>query len=234
MRLLIIRHADPDYPNKTITKTGHREAQALAAHLAKVGVDRIYSSPLGRAMHTAQYTSDATGLPIEVEDWTQEMAHWRIEQPPAGSYCAWDLHGETIHRWSPPPTVENWHTYPPLDQPMIREEYESLAESSEAFLARHGYERDGAVYRVRRRNTEKIAIFCHGGFGLTFLSHLLRIPLPLMWAGFFLWPSSVSTVLLDERSDGIAVPRCLGLADVSHLHMAGLTPTPSGIKGNLE
>lgn len=30
MRLYIIRHADPDYPNNTITPEGHLEAQALA------------------------------------------------------------------------------------------------------------------------------------------------------------------------------------------------------------
>ncbi len=29
MRLYIIRHADPDYPNNTITPEGHLEAQAL-------------------------------------------------------------------------------------------------------------------------------------------------------------------------------------------------------------
>ncbi|MEC9258269.1 MAG: histidine phosphatase family protein, partial [Candidatus Poribacteria bacterium] len=28
MRLYIIRHADPDYPNRTITEKGHLEAQA--------------------------------------------------------------------------------------------------------------------------------------------------------------------------------------------------------------
>ena len=30
MRLYIIRHADPDYPNRTITEKGHLEAQSLA------------------------------------------------------------------------------------------------------------------------------------------------------------------------------------------------------------
>ena len=39
-------------------------------------------------------------------------------------------------------------------------------------------------------------------------------------------------ILFDERSDQWAVPRCIGLADVSHLYQAGLPVQPSGIKAN--
>ena len=34
MKILLIRHAEPDYPNHTITAPGHLEAQALAERLA--------------------------------------------------------------------------------------------------------------------------------------------------------------------------------------------------------
>ena len=66
MRLYIIRHADPDYPNRTITDKGHLEAQALAKRLASQGLDRIYSSPLGRAIHTAQYTADTLKMDYQI------------------------------------------------------------------------------------------------------------------------------------------------------------------------
>jgi probable phosphoglycerate mutase len=55
-----------------------------------------------------------------------------------------------------------------------------------------------------------------------------------MWSGFWLPPSSVTTVLFEERSAEWAVPRCIGLGDVSHLHMAGLGVQPSGIKANFD
>ena len=64
--------------------------------------------------------------------------------------------------------------------------------------------------------------------------HLLEIPLPLMWAGFHLPPSSVTTVLFDERSEQWAVPRCTGVGDVSHLYAAGLPVQPAGIKANVD
>ncbi len=234
MRLAIIRHADPDYPNHTITPAGRLEARALAERLRRCPPDRLYSSPLERARHTAQATADALGKPVSIESWTTEIGELQLDAPPCQGFCAWDLHGEVIRRATPLPSHDTWHELPPLAAPRFRERFDRIRKDSDAFLARHGYERDGGVYRVRRPNRETIAVFCHGGFGLTWLAHLLEIPLSLMWAGFFLPPSSVSTVLFDERTPGIAVPRCLAVGDTSHLYAAGLPIQPSGIKANLD
>lgn len=57
MTLYIIRHADPDYANNTITEFGWEEANALGEWMKDVKIDRIYSSPLGRALDTAAPTS---------------------------------------------------------------------------------------------------------------------------------------------------------------------------------
>src|SRR3569833_1782620 len=81
MRLYIIRHADPDYPNNTITAAGHLEAAALAERLATEGLTHIYASPLGRAVHTMRYTADKIGLPHTIEEWTQELHALRITAP---------------------------------------------------------------------------------------------------------------------------------------------------------
>jgi probable phosphoglycerate mutase len=232
VRLYIIRHADPDYPNNTITPAGHLEARALAPRLQREGLDRIYSSPLGRARHTAQYTADALQLPVHIEEWTAELADLRMQDAPFAGMMAWDIHGEAIRGGDVMPMHHNWHEMPLLSGPHIREIIENVKANSDEFLARHGYEREGGLYRIRQAHQEKIAIFCHGGFGLTWLAHLLEIPLPLMWSGFFLAPSSVTTILFDERSPSFAVPRCLGMGDTSHLYQAGLPIQPAGIKAN--
>lgn len=86
---------------------------------------------------------------------------------------------------------------------------------------------------LRVRN-HKIAVFCHGGFGLTWLAHLLQIPFPLVYSNFYLWPSSVTTILFDERLTGFATSRCIGLGDISHLAVAGLPPQPRGLLANWE
>ncbi len=97
MRLYLIRHAEPDYEHNTITKQGHMEAKALAKRLKSEGLTRIYSSPLGRALHTAEYTAKATGLKTKVENWTRELSELKMEPiPPWGPLIAWDLPGEII------------------------------------------------------------------------------------------------------------------------------------------
>ena len=237
MRLYIIRHADPDYANDTITELGHREAAALAEHLRSVKLDHLFTSPMGRARATAGYTAKVKGLEPTVLPWTAELGHWKIEQPQGSgsTACVWDIHGHHVRGRQPLPG-HDWHLVPPFDNPMFRSEYEALGRKSDAWLAEFGYVHDGGVYRVERSNRDALAVFCHGGFGLTWLAYLLAIPLPLMWTGFFLSPTSVTTLLFDERGDGLAVPRCIGMGERTHLHAAGLhnARVPGGIKANYE
>jgi probable phosphoglycerate mutase len=233
MRLFIIRHADPDYPNNTITPAGHLEAAALGRRMGKLGLDRIYCSPLGRARDTARYTADALGMKPVIEPWTAELS-WAHIGGDYGMGAPWDIHGHVIRQPNLDLTRENWYEFPPLDNPAFREGFAHVQANSDDFLARHGYEREGGVYHIRQANREKIAVFCHGGFGLTWLAHLLHLPLPLVWIGFFLPPSSVTTILFEERNADIAVPRCLGMGDLSHLYAEGLEMQPAGIKANTE
>lgn len=230
MRLYLIRHADPDYPNNTITPYGHKEAQALAVRLSKEKLDRLYSSPMGRARDTMRYTADL--LPDHVpaiEDWTVEFGGTTTETDEWGRIAIWDLPGEVIRGQEKHPSYDDWQNLPYVAGTPMTELFDAARSASDAFLARHGYEREGGRYRCVAPNRERIAVFCHGGFGLAWLSHLLEIPLPLMWSGFWLPPSSVTTVFMEQRTDLWAVPRCIGLGDVSHLYAAGLPVQPRGI-----
>jgi broad specificity phosphatase PhoE len=234
MRLYIIRHGDPDYSTDTLTDIGRREAQALASRLANEGLTHIYSSPLGRARQTMSYTAEATNLSPSIEEWTRELAWWIPWDTPHERIAAWDLHGEIIRGQSRYPGHDDWHTFEYFENPAFRAGYDSLCERSDDLLRHHGYDRTGGRYRCTRPNRDRIAIFCHGGFGLTWLAHLLALPLALVWSGFWLPPSSVTTVLFDERTPQWAVPRCIGLGDVSHLYAAGLSVQARGIVANFD
>jgi broad specificity phosphatase PhoE len=229
MRLYIIRHADPDYPNNTITPTGHREAKALSKYLAKEKIDQIYCSPLGRAVHTMEYTAKLLKIKPKIEDWTQELSEYRIKHE-AG--VAWDLHGEIIRGQKKIPTQHDWHKIPFYKDPIFLKKFRSIGKHSDAFLKAHGYRRSGGRYQIVKPNSKKIAVFCHGGFGLTWIAHLLELPLSLVWSGFWLSPSSVTIILFDERSKKWAVPRCLTMASTAHLYKEGHPVTPSGIRAN--
>lgn len=53
MRLLLVRHGDPDYKNDCLNEIGMREARALAALGPQIGWGTCFVSPLGRAQETA-------------------------------------------------------------------------------------------------------------------------------------------------------------------------------------
>ena len=58
MKLLIVRHGDPDYSIDSLTEKGWREAHYLADRLTKTPADFYYCSPLGRAQDTAKETME--------------------------------------------------------------------------------------------------------------------------------------------------------------------------------
>ena len=56
MKLVIIRHADPDYEKDSLTEKGWREAELLSERISKMEVTDFYVSPYGRAKDTASLT----------------------------------------------------------------------------------------------------------------------------------------------------------------------------------
>ncbi|HNS02333.1 MAG TPA: histidine phosphatase family protein [Anaerolineae bacterium] len=81
-KLFLIRHATPDWsrtdipyfvpPGPPLSPQGLEEAQGLAAFLQPAGVQRLFTSPLERCLHTAQIVSAVTGAPLEVADGLHE------------------------------------------------------------------------------------------------------------------------------------------------------------------
>jgi len=231
MRLYIIRHAEPDYPNNTITPAGHLEAKALGERLRGEGLTHLFASPLGRAVDTMGYTAKVTGFGHEVLDWTQEI-DVRIDIP-GFQGSVWNIHPEILKPiLAAEPDIRKLPDV--FEIPALKEILTRIARESDAFFSRFGYVREGNLYRIAKPNRFRLAFFCHGGFGLHLLSHLLDIPLSLVYTNFVLPTSSVTTVIFDERSHRYAAPRLLGVGDLSHLHAAGLPMSPMGIVGNLD
>jgi broad specificity phosphatase PhoE len=230
MILYIIRHADPDYPNNTITPQGHKEAEALAERMAGVGLTRIYTSPLGRAKDTARYTAEATGLEPVVLDWTCELKTPGVDHGPYGRLAPFNLAGEIIRAdLEGCRSHDSISRYPYIQESPIAECAQAVRDASDDFLKENGYERKDGRYRCVQPSSERIALFCHGGFGGVLISHLLEIPLALIWSGIWLAPSSVTTVLFEQRSETWAVPRCMNIGDTSHLYHAGLPLQSRGV-----
>jgi len=218
MQIFIIRHADPDSDYVGISKAGHLQAATLAESLRQRGVDEIYCSPMKRALDTMQYSAKILNIEPAIEEWMSELGWW-IECEPWGKRSAWNLPGEVIRSEERPDPLTS----------QMKKDIGGLRNASDSFFERLGYKRCGGRYRVVGGNDKKIAVFTHGGFGLAWLSHLLELPIELIWCGFWLDPCSITTVHFEERSREWAVPRCLCVGDVSHLTVRGLSPETSSI-----
>ena len=56
MKILIIRHGEPDYSIDSLTHKGWHEAELLSERLCRMRLDGLYVSPMGRARDTARPT----------------------------------------------------------------------------------------------------------------------------------------------------------------------------------
>lgn len=226
MKLLIVRHGDPDYEHDTLTKKGHREAKLLAKKLKKEKIDYIYSSPLGRAKDTCAYTAKALKMQdkVVIKDWLKEFG---VDAAPPATRRGgvWDMFPD---EWIDKPTMydyENWYKQDMYGNTKMDERLRQVKEGFDALLAEHGYRRDGRVYKTEQGNHKTIVLFCHFGVEMVLLSHLFGLsPVPL-WHHFTALTSSVTTVYTEEREKGTAVFRSAGFGDLGHLYAKGETPS---------
>ncbi len=84
--LLLIRHGENDLigkglagrmPGVHLNGEGRRQAQELAAQLGGARLKAIYSSPLERALETAQPLASRHGLPVQVREGLIEVDYGR-------------------------------------------------------------------------------------------------------------------------------------------------------------
>lgn len=73
MKILIIRHGDPDYSIDSLTEKGWKEAEYLSEKIAPLPIKAYYVSPLGRAKDTASCTLQKAGRTAEVCEWLREF-----------------------------------------------------------------------------------------------------------------------------------------------------------------
>ncbi len=222
MILYVIRHADPDYSIDSLTEFGWKEAEALGERMAKSKLDLIYTSPRGRAIATSEPTCRRTGIKGSIEQWMNEDMHYmRTPQFSEADQRA------TKYEFSFDKGVQGFTEY---HHENPREEFlAKMIASSDEFFERHGYKREGGLYKIIDGGCHKrVACFCHGGFGSAWMAHLMGYPPAFGWMKFQVRTTSVSKfVFSDYNKSGYAQVQCEYLGDTSHIHYIG------GLKNNL-
>ncbi len=233
MKIIFIRHGDPDYEHDTLTEKGIREAKLLAERVAKWdNITQFYCSPLGRAKKTASYSLDATGREAITYEWMKEFSYY-IDDPVTGRHgVPWDL---MPSYWTEIPEMydrENWKaTDLYRSNSALLPAYNEVCQGLDELLSSYGYVRHNNYYTTDpeiKKTEDTIVIFCHLGVTCIMLSHLLNISPVLLLHGFFLAPTSVTVLASEERMENDALFRVQMMGDVSHLLHGGEPISRSG------
>ena len=94
MKILIIRHADPDYEADSLTEQGWKEAGLLAERISAMEIKNFYVSPFGRAKDTASLTLKKMNREAEECQWLREFSPLIRRPDKENMSIVWD--------WLPP------------------------------------------------------------------------------------------------------------------------------------
>ncbi|MBO4421032.1 MAG: histidine phosphatase family protein, partial [Lachnospiraceae bacterium] len=148
MRLILVRHGDPDYENDCLTELGHYQAELVAKRLMDEGIQEIYSSPQGRARETTEHFAALSGLgPIKILDFMHEIRYgWEGALYQAGN--PW-LEAKNLISKGADLQTPDWRKYPCYDGNTATIDADKVAAGTDEWLKTLGYEREGLYYRCK-------------------------------------------------------------------------------------
>ncbi len=226
MKITIIRHAEPDYKNNTLTEKGFYEAELLGKYLKNEKIDAMYSSPLPRAKFTAdailKYNKSVKSY--EVFDYLREF-NTKVDISYAKNHIAWDLRPKYLQDNLNLYDINNWHEVSGFDSQAVKEHFLSIKNGLNEIIEKHGYKNRGVYYEAVKPNHDNIVITCHFGLGCFLLSELLHLPPIALLNHTCAQPSSVTTVVTEERVKGQAVFRMLTFGGIEHLALSNEKPS---------
>ena len=203
MRIIFVRHGEPDYARDTLTEKGKLQAAAVAERLKDEGIEEIYASPMGRAQLTASYTSKLLNLPVTTLDFMHEISwggkpkdgvdadipkylemasgkgeiHFEnaIDIPENGQ--PWTL-GDRMLESGFDFFKDDWREHPYFKGNIATDFYDYVTGKFDELLREWGYAQEGNRFYCSAKENKTIAVFSHGGSGGCVLARLLNLPFP--------------------------------------------------------
>ena len=220
MRIVFVRHGEPNYELDCLTPLGRKQAKAAAERLREEEIEEIYSSPFGRAKETAQAASDALGIrPIKVLDFMHELYWGSVDGTPTfANGHPWDI-ADALARQGWDLTRTDWPEHPYFSNNQVTASAAYVARETDAWLETLGYVREGAYYRCARENDEQhtVALFCHGGSSAAALAHIFNLPFPYMCGTLHLPFTSLSIVRFTSVPGDKTLPVMELIGDGRHI-----------------
>ena len=229
MKLIFIRHGDPDYVKDSLTEKGWREAELLSGRVKDWNVKEFYCSPLGRAKDTASLTLNKVGRKAVTYDWLQEFYYRVTDEQTGQERIAWDFMPNYFCSHDGLHNKDEWFKTAVMSSGDIEKHYSEVKQGIDGLLASYGYvRREDGVYAVKEHNDDNLVFFCHFGITALLTGYLTGIAAPALWQGFFMAPTSITVLGSEERLPGEAAFRVQVFGDYRHLIEGGEPVSASG------
>ena len=225
MRIIFVRHGEPDYANDCLTENGRLQAKATAERLKDEGINYIYSSPMGRARETASYTANLLGLEVNTLDFMHEI-DWGTKKD-LGDISGSKSVPHNGHPWtlavrlyaeSPESGVgDKWREHPYFRDNICIDYYDKIAKEIDSFLLGFGLERKNGYFECHEPCDETIAVFSHGGSGAAAMSQILNLPFPYVLSVLMYGVCSVSIIDFKAELNNVVIPHISLFNDMRHL-----------------
>ena len=214
MRIIFIRHGEPDYENDTLTETGFKQAQLVAQRLKDENIEEIWSSTHGRALNSAKPTAELLGLPVKAVDFMREVT-WGSktgEKLFAGGH-PWDIADE-MARLGMDLNSPDWRTNAFFKDNKVVDCAETVEKGIDKWLEEHGYKRNGLYYEhlIEEEYHRTVAFFCHGGSSSVAIAHIMNLPFPYVCALLHMEFTGITILRMDRKKGSCTLP-CMELAN---------------------
>jgi broad specificity phosphatase PhoE len=206
-RIYLVRHGE-NYANITkefsyksvdydLTDKGRTQAEQTAQYFKGTKISGIYSSPLKRAVQTAEYISRESNKKVEIVEYFRELNVGDLEKSKPDKN-SWDIYFSVTNDWY---EGMKTRTFP------NGEDYQTLLTR---FYA-------GLEYIIKNRDNENIIVVGHGGIFTAGLLDLCSIKDRKEFAARQNHNCSISEILLDKKNNNLE-GTLVRWADNSHLY----------------
>ncbi|MBO4927350.1 MAG: histidine phosphatase family protein [Clostridiales bacterium] len=218
MRIILVRHGDPDYLTDSLTELGKKQADALARRLMGEGIKEIYSSSMGRARETAEAFARLSGIgPIRTLDFMREIrfGYGEALYESGNPWDEADNMAQEGHEINDP----SWHEWPFFQGNAATEDVDLVEKETDVWLSGLGYDREGPYYRCKRTDDQEytVVLFAHGGSETAMMARILNLPFPYLCGIIRMRCTSITIIRFDSTPGSKIMPVLELTGDAGHL-----------------
>ncbi|WP_408071835.1 histidine phosphatase family protein [Butyrivibrio sp. JL13D10] len=230
MRLIFVRHGEPNYEKDCLTENGKKQAISTALRLKDEDIKAIYASPMGRARQTASYTAESHELDVNILEFMHEIDWGDVKKTEDDSKTSGEVTDPIPydgHPWTlayrvltdTPDYVgkNNWDQHHFFKDNKCMEYYNMISGKFDELLEKYGLVRKDGLYLCKEKNDDTIALFAHGGSGAIMFSHVLSLPFPFVLTSMPYGVCSVSVIEFDGKVGEMVIPRLELFNDMNHI-----------------